>query len=76
MVKKAAKPKTYKGKSLKPGGGGQAAKLHDALAKKGLPAAEIGGIIHNQGVKKYGKAKFAKMAAAGKKRASKKKGGK
>lgn len=37
--------KTYKGKSLKLGYGGRAAKLRDQLSKKGLPKKEVGGII-------------------------------
>ncbi len=37
MKKYPEKAKTYKGKSLKLGHGGRAAKLHDELKKKGLP---------------------------------------
>lgn len=64
-------PKTYKGKSTKLGMGGRfamvAAKAKKAGAKN--PAA----IAAMVGMKKYGKAKMAKMATAGKKRAAKKK---
>ena len=64
------KPKTYKGKSLKLGGGGQFAKLKDKLAKKGVrnPAA----VAAKVGRTKYGAKKMSKMAAAGRKRAAKK----
>jgi len=37
--------KTYKGKSMKLGRGGRAAKLKAKLSKKGLPKKEVGGII-------------------------------
>lgn len=52
-------PKTYKGKSMKLGHGGRAAKLRDQLSKKGLPKKEIGGII--------GKIARSKGAAPGQK---------
>lgn len=68
------KAKTYKGKSLKPGGGGQFAKMTDALKKKGFPEERARAIAANAGRKKYGKAKFQKMAANGRKRAAKRKG--
>lgn len=55
----------YKGKSLKPGGGGRFARLKDKLKGKvknpGAVAAKVGRL-------KYGKSKFQKMAAAGRKR--------
>ena len=60
-------------KSMKLGMGGRFAKLEKSIAKKGKvsnPAAVAAAI----GRKKYGKAKFQQMAAAGRKRASKKKG--
>lgn len=55
--------KTYRGKSLRPGGGGRSAKMK----AKGVP----GGVIGIQGRKKYGKKKMAKWAAAGRKRKKK-----
>ena len=68
-----AKPKTYKGKSLRAGGGGKFAKMVDAIRKTGksLQAAEA--IAASRGRKKYGKAKFQNWAAKGRKRAAKKK---
>ena len=55
-----AKMKTFKGKSMKPGGGGRFAKMV-ASGKSPALAAFIGR-------KKYGKAKFQKFAKAGKKK--------
>ena len=57
------------GKSMKPGGGGQFAKLKKKLAAKGAhnPAALAAYI----GRKKVGNEQMAKWAAAGKKRANK-----
>lgn len=66
------KAKTYKGKSMRPGGGGQFAKMVDAMKKKGMPAARAKAIAAKAGMKKYGKKKMAKMAATGKKRAARK----
>jgi len=60
--------KTYKGKSLRPGGGGKFAKMVDALKKKGKTAAQAKAIAAAAGRKKYGKAKMAKWAAQGRKR--------
>lgn len=56
--------------SMKPGGGGRFEKLRSELKKKGVddPSALAASI----GRKKYGKAKFQKMAAKG--RSSDKKG--
>lgn len=54
MSKKVAKPKkvgaikksgSYKGKSNKLGYGGRSSQLKGKLQAKGLPAAEVGGII-------------------------------
>jgi len=66
------KAKTYKGKSLRLGGGGQFAKMKDAIMRTGKSAASAAAIAASVGRKKYGKAKFQKMASIGKKRASKK----
>ena len=54
---------------MKVGGGGRFSKLAKQLKRKGVrnPKALAASI----GRKKYGKAKFQKMAAAGKRRASK-----
>jgi hypothetical protein len=73
MAKAKPMPKTYKGKSTKPGGGGHFAMVVDALKKSGKSVSSAKAIAAAAGRKKYGKAKFQKMAAAGKKRASKKK---
>jgi aspartokinase-like uncharacterized kinase len=59
-------------KSMKVGGGGRFNKLVKSISKKGKvsnPKAVAAAI----GRKKYGKAKMQKMAAKGKKRASKRK---
>ena len=64
--------KTYKGKSLAPGGGGQFAKAVDAMTKKGLPRSEAQAIAAKEGRAKYGAKKMSQFAAAGRKRAQKK----
>jgi hypothetical protein len=71
--KKKAMPKTYKGKSTKPGGGGHFAMVVDALKKQGKSTPAAKAIAAAAGRKKYGKAKFQKFAINGKKRANKKK---
>ena len=77
VAKKAkAAPKTYKGKSLKPGGGGQFAKAVDAMKSNGLPQSEAQAIAAKQGRAKYGATKMAAFATAGRKRAAKKKAAK
>ena len=63
---------TYKGKSNKPGGGGRFKQTVDAMPKN-MPMSEKKAIAAKQGRKKYGAAKMASFAAAGRKRASKKK---
>jgi len=63
-----AKKKTYKGKSLRPGGGGKFAKMVDALKKKGKTTEQAKAIAAAAGRKKYGKAKMTKWAAQGRKR--------
>jgi hypothetical protein len=62
------KAKTYKGKSMRLGGGGRFAKFVDSLKKSGKSEEQARAIAYKAGVKKYGKGKMAKMAAAGKKR--------
>jgi hypothetical protein len=64
--------KKYKGKSMKPGGGGAFARLTDALKKKGLSTARAKAVAAAAGRKKYGKKRFQKMAATGRKRAARK----
>ncbi len=58
--------KSFGGKSTKLGGGGRFAKL-EAEAKKG-GAKNPEAVAAAAGIKKYGKEKMAKMAAAGRKR--------
>ncbi len=65
MPPKKKTPKTYKGKPTALGGGGRFQMLED----EGVPP----GVLANKGRKKYGKQRFQEMAAAGKKRAAKKK---
>jgi len=66
------KAKTYKGKSMRLGGGGRFAKFVDSLKKSGKSEEQARAIAYKAGVKKYGKGKMSKMAAAGKKREAKK----
>lgn len=66
------KAKTFKGKSMRLGGGGRFAKLVDDLKKKGKSEKQAKALAAAIGRKKYGKGKMTKMAAAGKKRATKK----
>ena len=66
------KAKTYKGKSMRLGGGGRFAKFVDSLKKSGKSEEQARAIAYKAGAKKYGKEKMKKMAAAGKKRAAKK----
>ncbi len=66
------KAKTYKGKSMRLGGGGRFQKLVDDLKKKGKTEKQAKALAAVIGRKKYGKAKMKKMAAAGKKREAKK----
>ena len=67
------KAKTYKGKSMRLGGGGRFAKLVDDFKKKGKSEKQAKALAAAIGRKKYGKEKMKKMATAGKKRAAKKK---
>jgi hypothetical protein len=66
------KAKSYKGKSMRLGGGGRFAKFVDSLKKSGKSEEQARAIAYKAGAKKYGKEKMKKMAAAGKKRAAKK----
>lgn len=54
----------YHGKSMRPGGGGQFAKLEDAFEKKG-DIKDPGALAAALGREKYGKEKFQDMAAKG-----------
>jgi len=71
MMAKKAMPKTYKGKSTRPGGGGRFARLVDSLERKGMSEERAKAIAAAVGRVKYGKERFQRMAAAGRKRASK-----
>ena len=72
MPKKAVKlPKTYKGKSTRPGGGGHFLMVVDALMKEGMSEERAKAVAATQGREKYGEEKFNKMAQAGRKRAKK-----
>ena len=61
--------KTYEGKSTKPGGGGRFAAMKDKLEAKGESDHEAKAVAAIAGRKKYGAAKMAKFAAAGRRRA-------
>lgn len=67
------KPKTYKGKSLRLGQGGQFAKMVDAIKKKGKSAEAAKAITASVARKKYGNKRLVKWAVAGRKRAARKK---
>jgi len=68
MARKSAAG-TYAGKSTKLGGGGRFAKVAAAAKRSGAknPAA----VAATAGREKYGKAKFQALAAAGRRRAAK-----
>ena len=63
---------TYRGKSLKPGGGGRFARLVDRLKAAGKSEESARAIAAAIGRKKYGAKKMAKWAAQGRKRAKEK----
>lgn len=67
------KAKTYKGKSLRKGGGGKFAQMKDALMAQGMSKDSADAVAAAAGRKKYGAKEFAKMSATGRKRAAKKK---
>jgi hypothetical protein len=73
MAAKKKTPKTYKGKSTKPGGGGKFMMMTDALMKKGMSKMRAKAIAAAAGRKKYGTKRFSNMAARGRKRAAGKK---
>lgn len=73
-----AKAKTYKGKSLRPGGGGRFQRMKDAIMRgnPSMSEEEASAIAAKQGRKQYGPQKMAKYAAQGRKRAAAKRKGK
>lgn len=72
---RARRPATFKGKSTKPGGGGAFQMMVDAMEhKRGMNPNRAKAIAASVGRKKYGKAAFQKMAAAGRKRSARRKG--
>lgn len=66
--------KTYKGKSMKKGGGGKFQKMVDSIMRghPDMTEEHAKAIAAMMGRKKYGKSDFQHMAAVGKKRAAKK----
>ncbi len=64
------KVRTYKGKSLRPGGGGQFQKMVDAMVARGHSKESARRIAAAHGMKKYGKARMMAMARAGRRRAA------
>ncbi len=63
--------RTYKGKSLEPGGGGRFARFVDRLRARGYSAKSARAIAAKAGRKKYGGPQMARWAAAGRRRAAK-----
>jgi len=59
---------TYKGKSNRVGGGGRFKQVVDAIERKGVSAKRAKAIAAAAGRKKYGKTRFQRLAAQGKKR--------
>ena len=55
----------YKGKSMKPGGGGRFKKMVDDLMKRGKSRKQAEGIAAKAGSKKYGPKKFKEMSKKG-----------
>ena len=74
----AKSKKTYKGKSLKPGGGGKFQQAVDAIMRgsPNMSEEKAKAIAAKQGRAKYGSTKMAKFSAAGRKRAAAKRKGK
>ena len=63
---------TYKGKSLKPGGGGRFARLVDQLRARGMSEKRARAVAASVGRRKYGAKQMAQWSAAGRKRRSRK----
>ena len=55
----------YKGKSMKPGGGGRFKKMVDDLMKRGKSRKQAEAIAAKAGRKKYGPKKFKEMSEKG-----------
>ena len=62
----------YKGKSLRPGGGGRFARLVDRLKARGLSEKRARAVAASVGRRKYGSKQMAQWAAQGRKRRSRK----
>jgi len=60
----------YKGKSLKPGGGGRFARLVDQLRARGMSEKRARAIAAAVGRRKYGAKQMAAWSAAGRRRRS------
>ena len=71
VVKKKVVAKTYKGKSMKPGGGGKFQKLKDEITANGKSPEAAAAIAATVGRKKYGAKKMAAWSSQGKKRSKK-----
>jgi hypothetical protein len=63
---------TYRGKSLRPGGGGRFARLVDRLRARGYSEKRARAVAATVGRKKYGARQMAQWAAAGRKRSRRK----
>ena len=63
---------TYKGKSLKPGGGGRFARLVDQLRARGMSEKRARAVAASVGRRKYGAKQMAQWSAAGRTRRSRK----
>jgi len=63
---------TYKGKSLRPGGGGRFARLVDQLRARGMSEKRARAVAASVGRRKYGAKQMATWAAQGRKRARRK----
>jgi len=63
---------SYKGKSLRPGGGGRFARLVDQLRSRGYSEKRARAVAAAIGRRKYGAKQMAQWAAAGRKRRSRK----
>jgi len=61
---------TYKGKSLRPGGGGRFQRMVDRLKARGLSEKRARAVAASVGRRKYGARQMAQWAAAGRKRRS------
>lgn len=62
---------TYKGKSLKPGGGGRFQRMVDRLKARGLSEKRARAVAASVGRRKYGAKQMAQWATQGRKRGRK-----